>query len=77
MQEACQQTLVVHKSHSPNSHTVTKLQDKLPLLQNFGAFLLAAAFVRQSPLFKPSAKDLDLISKEGQKKQDAKDFSED
>ena len=53
------------------------LQDKLPILQNFGAFLLAAAFVRQSPLFKSSAVDKSLISKEGQKEQDAKDMGSD
>lgn len=55
----------------------TALQDKLPILQNFGAFLLAAAFVRQSPLFKPGATDKSLISKEGQKEQDAKDMGSD
>ena len=50
------------------------LQDKLPLLQNLAAFLVAAGVFRLSPLFKPGAVDLDLISKEGQKKQDAKDM---
>ncbi len=53
------------------------LQEKMPILQNLGAFLLAAAFVRQSPLFKPGAADLSLISKEGQKEQDAKDMGKD
>ena len=66
----------VRKSR-PFSEGILILQDKLPLLQNLGAFLVAAAFVRQSPLFKAGATDFDLISKEGQKKQDAKDLRED
>jgi len=52
-------------------------QDKLPLLQNLAAFLVAAGLFRLSPVFKAGAVDLDLISKEGQKKQDAKDMRDD
>ena len=52
------------------------LQDRLPLLQNFAGFLLAAAIFRLSPLFKPGATDTDLISKQGRKLQDEKDLNE-
>jgi len=56
---------------------LTRTQDKLPLLQNLAAFLVAAGLFRLSPVFKAGAVDLDLISKEGQKKQDAKDMRDD
>lgn len=53
------------------------LQDKLPLIQNLGAFVVAAAVFRLSPMFKPGTVNLDLISKEGREKQDAKDMRDD
>ena len=52
------------------------VQDKIPLLKNFAAFLVAAAVFRLSPLFQSQAVDLDIISKEGQKRQDEKDMSD-
>ena len=55
---------------------VTRTQDKLPLLQNFVAFLIAAGIFRLSPLFKPGAVDLSIISKEGQKKREAENNEE-
>jgi len=54
-------------------HFVVPVQDKLPLLQN----LVAAGVFCLSPMFKAGAVDLDLISNEGQKKQDAKDTRDD
>jgi hypothetical protein len=53
------------------------MQDKLPLIQNLAAFLVAAAIFRLSPMFKPGTVNLDLISKEGREKQDAKDMRDD
>ena len=38
---------------------------------------IAAGLFRLSPMFKPGSVDLDLISKEGQKKQDIKDMRDD
>lgn len=46
------------------------VQDRLPILQNFVAFAIAAAVFRLSPLFKPGAVDLGLISKEGRRQKD-------
>lgn len=56
---------------------LTRTQDKLPLIQNLAAFLVAAAIFRLSPMFKPGTVNLDLISKEGREKQDAKDMRDD
>ena len=49
---------------------VSRTDDPLPVLQNTGAFLAAAAIFRLSPLFKQSAIDTSILKRSAQEGRD-------